>query len=173
MGERVIDLAYYIHTRMYGNVQVTVNAGAAQAWFIAGTIVAMVAGGGHVVMALIDTVRPTFFVPIERSAKLAMEGTGGRLVQMSGGSGERPSIWRVWLGIHITHGIGIFIFGLLCLVLAIHDFELVKQIDAIRPLTIAFSAAYLALSLRFWFYVPALITGTATACFTVASVLSA
>ena len=45
--------------------------------------------------------------------------------------------------------------------------------DAIRPLTIAVSAAYLALSLRFWFYAPALITGSATACFTVATVLSA
>jgi hypothetical protein len=50
---------------------------------------------------------------------------------------------------------------------------LVERIDAIRPLTIAFSAAYLALSLRFWFYVPAIITGTATACFTIATVLSA
>jgi hypothetical protein len=45
--------------------------------------------------------------------------------------------------------------------------------DAIRPLTIAVSAACLALSLRFWFYAPALITGSATACFTVATVLSA
>ena len=40
------------------------NAGAAQAWFIAGTIVAMVAGGAHVVLVLIDTVRPRFFARI-------------------------------------------------------------------------------------------------------------
>jgi hypothetical protein len=150
-----------------------VTAGAAQAWFIAGTIVAIVAGGGHVVMALIDTVRPTFFAPIESSAKPAMEGTGIGLVRMSGGSGARPSTWRVWLGIHITHGIGVFIFGLLCLVIAIHDFNVVEQIDAIRPLTIAVSAAYLAVSLRFFFYGPVILTGIATACFTVAAVLSA
>jgi hypothetical protein len=79
----------------------------------------------------------------------------------------------VWLGINIGFGLGLFTFGLLCLLLALHDFELVERIDAIRPLTIAFSAAFLALSLRFFFYVPTLITGSATACFTVATVLSA
>jgi hypothetical protein len=106
-----------------------VNAGAAQAWFIAGTIVAMVAGGGHGLLALVDTVRPTYFAPIESSVKPVVEGTGIRL-------------------------------------------RLVERIDAIRPLTIAFSAAYLVLSLRFWFYLPAILTGMATACFTVATVLS-
>ena len=151
----------------------TVTADDAQAWFIAGTIVAMVAGGGHVLLALIDTVRPTFFVPIESSAKAVMEGTGGRLVRMSGCSGAKPSIWSVWLGIHITHGIGVFTFGLLCLLIATHDFNLVERIDAIRPLTITVSAAYLAVSLRFFFTGPVIVTGTATACFTVAAVLSA
>jgi hypothetical protein len=149
------------------------NASAAQAWFIAGTIPFILAGGLHALGALVDTVRPTFFAPIERSAKPVTEGTGIRLVRMFGGSGATPSMWRVWLGIHISHGLGIFTFGLLCLLLATHDFELVESIDAIRPLTIAFSAAYLALSLRFFFYGPAIITGTATACFTVATVLSA
>jgi hypothetical protein len=90
-----------------------------------------------------------------------------------GGSGARPSMWRFWLGFNISHGLGAFTFGLLCLLIATHDFKLVERIDAIRPLTIAFSAAYLALSLRFWFYGPAILTGTATACFTIATVLSA
>ncbi len=150
-----------------------VNAGAAEAWFIAGTIPLMLAGGAHVLAALLDTVRPTYFTPIDRSIKPVVEGTGIRLVRMFGGSGARPSMWRVWLGIHISHGLGVFTFGLLCLLIATHDFTLVERIDAIRPLTIAFSAAYLALSLRFWFYGPAIITATATACFTVATVLSA
>jgi hypothetical protein len=149
-----------------------VNAGAAQAWFIAGTIVAMFAGGLHVLATLLDTVRPTFFTPIESSVKAGMEGTGMRLVRMFGGGSARPSMWRVWLGINIGLGLGVFTFGLLCLLIATHDFELVERIDAIRPLAIAFPAAYLAISLRFWFYVPAIITGTATACFTIAAVLS-
>jgi hypothetical protein len=151
-----------------------VNADAAQAWFIAGTIPLMLGGGLHVLATLLDTVRPTFFTPIESSVKPVVEGTGIRLRRMfPGGSGATPSMWRVWLGIHISHGLGVFTFGLLCLLIATHDFKLVERIDAIRPLTIAFSAAYLALSLRFWFYGPAILTGTATACFTIATVLSA
>jgi hypothetical protein len=151
-----------------------VNAGAAQAWFIAGTIPLMLAGGAHVLAALVDTVRPTYFAPIDGSVKPEVEGTGIRLRRMfSGGSGATPSMWRVWLGIHITHGLGIFTFGLLCLLIATHDFKLVEDIDAIRPLTIAFSAALLAVSLRFFFYGPAIVTGVATTCFTVATVLSA
>jgi hypothetical protein len=150
-----------------------VNGGAAQAWFIAGTIPLILAGGLHTLAALLDTVRPTYFAPIDRSVKPVAEGTGVRLVRMFGGSGATPSMWRVWLGIHISHGLGVFTFGLICLLIATHDFTLVESIDGIRPLTIAFSAAYFALSLRFWFYGPAIITGTATACFTVATVLSA
>jgi hypothetical protein len=48
-------------------------------------------------------------------------------------------------------------FGLLCLVIATHDFKLVEQIDAIQPLTIAVSAAYLAVCLRFFFYGPTIL----------------
>ena len=148
------------------------NSGAAQAWFVAGTIPLMVAGAAHVVGTLIDTVRPTFFTPVEPSVKPATEGTGIELVRMFGGRGGRPSMWRVWLGIHISHGIGVFAFALLCLLIAAHDFALVEDIAAIRPLTIAFGAVYVVLSLRFWFYGPLLITSTSTACFTIATVLS-
>jgi len=150
-----------------------VNSGAAQAWFIAGAVVFMLAGGLHALGALLDTVRPTFFTPLEDSAKTATEGTGIRLVRMFGISGARPSMWRMWLGFNISHGLGVFTFGLLCLLIATHDFSLVEHIEAIRPLTIAFSASYLVLSLRFWFYGPAIVTATATACFILAAVLSA
>ncbi len=145
-----------------------VNWGAAQAWFIAGTIPLILAGGLHALYTLRDTVRPTYFTPIDRSARPVVEGTGIRLVGKA-----TPSMWKVWLGVNITHGLGIFTFGLLCLLIATDDFALVERIDAIRPLTIAFSAALLAVSLRFFFYGPVIVTGTATACFTIAAVLSA
>jgi hypothetical protein len=149
------------------------NSGAAEAWFIAGTIPLVVAGGAHALLTLVDTVRPTFFAPIDSGVKPALEGTGIRFVRMVGGSGTRPSMWRAWLGFNISHGLGIFAFGLLCLLIAAQDFELVRTIGAIRPLAIAFSAALLVLSLRFWFRGPALVTGTSMACFVVATVLSA
>ena len=149
-------------------------SGAAQAWFIAGTIPLIVFGALHALGTVLDLFRPTFFIPVDRSVAPAMEATSLRLRRgVPGGDRTRPSMWRAWLGFNISHGLGVFTFGLLCLLIATHDFELVERIDAIRPLTMGFSAAYLALSLRFWFYGPALITGTSTACFTIATVLSA
>jgi hypothetical protein len=102
-----------------------------------------------------------------------MDGTGMQLVRMLGASRARPSMWKVWLGINIGIGVGVVAVGLLGLLVATHDFKLVDRVDAIRLLTIAVSASYLALSLVFWFYLPALLSATATACFTVATVLSA
>jgi hypothetical protein len=116
-----------------------VNQGAAQAWFVAGTIPFTFAGGLHALYALVDTVRPTYFVPRDRSVQPALEGTRIRF-----GGDAAPSMWRAWL------------VGLLCLLIAIHDSKLIE-----------------VLSLRFWFYGPAILTGSATACFTIATVLSA
>jgi len=150
-----------------------VSTSVAQPLFIAGTIPFMLAGGIHALATLLDTVRPTFFAPIERSVLPALEGTGIRFREIfPGGSGATPSMWRAWLGFNISHGLGLFTFGLLCLLIGTYDFDLVEDIDAIRPFTIAVSAAYLALSLRFWFYVPTITIGVGTACLAVASVLS-
>jgi hypothetical protein len=146
---------------------------AAQAWFIAGTVPLLVGGAAHVLATLVDTVRPTYFAPVDRPVQPEMESSGIRLVSIFGGGETRPSVWRVWLGIHISHGLGVFTVALLLLLIASYDFALVEHIDAIRPLAIAFSAAYLILSFRFWFYGPAILTGVATTCFTVATVLSA
>lgn len=139
----------------------------AQAWFIAGTAPLIVAGALHVLVTLVDTRRPTYFAPKDASLRPALEATPMRF-----GGKAAPSMWRAWLGFNISHGLGVFTVGLLFLLLATYDFNLVERIDAIRPLAVAFSAAYLVLSLRFWFYGPVILTGVATTCFTVAYVLS-
>ena len=148
------------------------NLGDAQAWFTAGAIVVMVGGAGHMVLALVDTVRPTYFAPVETSVKPEMEATGIRLVPMIGGRNAEPSMWRVWLGINIGIGLGALTVGLLCLFIAAHDFNMVEQTSAIRLLTLGFSIGFLVLSLRFWFSLPAFFSAGATACFAVAMVLS-
>src|SRR4051794_40301494 len=144
------------------------NEGAAQTWFIVGTIPLMLAGGLHAIYSLVDTVRPTYFTPIDRSVKAVVDRTGIRLIGK-----DKPSMWTTWLGFNISHGLGVFTVGLLCLLIAAHDFKLFEDIAAIRPLTIAFSVTYLVLSLRFWFYLPAIVCCVALTCFTVATVLSA
>jgi hypothetical protein len=150
-----------------------VNQGATQAWFTAGAIVFVVAGGLHALGALLDTVRPTFFAPIEDSVKPVMESSGMRFRRLFPGDAAKPSMWKFWLGFNVSHGLGAFTFGMFSLLIAAYNFKLVDRIDAIRPLTIAVSSAYLAISLRYWFYGVVIITGTATACFIVSAVLSA
>ena len=143
------------------------DASAAEAFFIAGTIPPLLAGGLHAALTLADTVRPTYFTPTGAALNSALERTPMRF-----GGRAAPSMWRAWLGFNISHGLGVFTFALLCLLIALQDFELVERIHAIRPLTIAFSATYLVVALRFWFWGPVLITGSATVCFTIATVLS-
>jgi hypothetical protein len=149
-----------------------VSSGAAQTWFIAGAVVFMLAGGLHALGALLDTVRPTFFAPIDDSVKAEMEGTGMRFRGLFPGAADRQPMWRFWLGFNVSHGLGAFVFGLFSLLIAVHDYKLVDHIDGIRALTIAVPAAYLAIALRYWFYVVVIVTGAATVCFTVAAVLS-
>jgi hypothetical protein len=146
---------------------------AAQVWFVAGGIPFMLAGGVHALATLRDLFRPMFFAPIERSVMPALQGTGIRFRQLfPGGSGASPSMWRAWLGFNLSHGLGLFTFGLFCLLLGAHDYEVVEEVGGIRPLTIVVSVAYLALSLRFWFYVPTLTIGAGTACLVIAAALS-
>jgi hypothetical protein len=147
-----------------------VNPGDAQTWFIVGAAILMAAGGGHALVALHDMVRPTIFTPIDDSVRSAMESTSFRFRILFPGSNDvTPTMWRLWLGFNTSHGLGVFVFGLMCVLIAAHDFTLVTSIGAIRPLTIAFSAVYFVLSLRCWFYVPAIVTATATVCFILAA----
>jgi len=145
--------------------------GAAQTWFTAGAILVMVAGGGHALVALFDTIRPTWFTPIDDSVRPAMDATGMRFRRPFPGDEARPSMWSFWLGFNVSHGFGVFVFGLFCLLIAGYDFELVARIDALQPLTIAVPAVYFAIALRYWFNAVMLITAAATACFTIAAVL--
>jgi hypothetical protein len=48
----------------------------------------------------------------------------------------------------------------------------VQQISVIEPLTIAVSAVYFLLAVRFWFYAPAVGCGLGLACFIAAAALS-
>src|SRR4051794_21332254 len=101
-----------------------------QAWFVAGTIPLILGGGLHVLGTLVDTVRPTYFTPVDDATRTAADGTSIRLTQMSGLGEVRPSMWRVWLGIHISHGLGILAFEVLCLLIVAHDPDLVVSIAA-------------------------------------------
>ena len=149
------------------------SAGAAQTWFTAGAIVFMAAGGAHALLTLVDTFSPTWFAPIDDSVRKAMSGTGMRFRRPFPGDEAQPSMWTLWLGFNVSHGLGAFAFGLLCLLISSSDFGLVERTGAIRLVAVAVAAAYCAIALRYWFYAIVLLTGAATACFAVAAILAA
>lgn len=149
------------------------SAGSAQTWFTAGAIVMMAGGGGHALLTLVDTFRPIWLTPIDDSVRRAMDGTGMRFRRPFPGDEARPSMWTLWLGFNVSHGLGVFAFGLMCVLISGSDFGLVEHTGAIRLVPIAVAAAYCAIALRYWFYAIVLLTGSATACFTVAAILAA
>ena len=148
------------------------DANAAQAWFIAGTVPPLLAGGAHALYTLADVARPRHFAPVDPAVRVGMEETGMRFARRYGGNGARLSMWNAWLGFNISHGLGVFAFALLCLLIATSDFTLVEREAAIQAITIAVPAAYFVVAVRFWFYGPVIITGASTACFAVSAVLA-
>jgi hypothetical protein len=141
----------------------------AEGFFIAGATVFILLGAAHVAGTLLDTARPTFFAPNDERVLSVMDGTGLRFRAMFPGTKDRPSMWRLWLGFNISHGLGALVFGVLLLAIAVHDFDLVRDIAIVRPLSVAVAATYVVLALRFWFYAPAVGVGLATGCFVVAA----
>jgi hypothetical protein len=141
--------------------------------FEVATVPFIVAGSAHALAALVDVRRPTFFTPTKEELRAATTQSGIRLRAMfPGGDATRPSMWRAWLGFNLSHGLGAATFGLLYLVLAVRDFEFVSSSDVLMLLALIVSAAYFILSLRFWFYGPAILTGAGMTCFALANVLS-
>jgi hypothetical protein len=148
------------------------SSNAAQLWFIAGMVPLLIAGGGHALLTLVDTIRPTYFAPQARSLKSDLEGTGIRFRRLvPGGDVARPSMWRAWLGFNISHGLGLFAFALLALLVALEEPGLLERAAEIPIAATAVAVTYLAVALRFWFWLPVLVTAIPTACFAIATLL--
>ncbi len=69
-------------------------------------------------------------------------------------------MWSAWIGFNFSHSVGLIIFGLICIAAGA-----VANVPKAAPPLLAFIAAlYFALAIRFWFRVPAIALGIATAC---------
>ena len=147
------------------------NLELSRAFFEVATLPLIVAGAAHVAGALLDNFRPTFFTPVDEELRLTMATTGGlRFKEMfPRRGGDSPTFWRLWLGFNMTHGLGVAAFGAVCLLAARHDYGLVVATPGLMPLTIVVAGIYLAISLRFFFYVPTILVAVCTACFALAA----
>jgi hypothetical protein len=118
-------------------------------------------GGGHALLSVLDVFRPRWFAPVDDSVRLAMKSTGVRLAQ------ARTDMWSAWLGFNISHGVGVVIFGAAAAWLGL-NIEHAAVARGVLAIPVVVGLVYFLLSVRFWFYAPAIGSAVATACFAAA-----
>ena len=82
------------------------------------------------------------------------------------------NLWQAWLGFNLSHSLGLLMFGGAFLYVGIRHSSLFSQSVLLQGCAILISAAYLVMSLQFWYSRPAIAWGIAMACFVLAAALS-
>jgi hypothetical protein len=140
----------------------------AEGFFIAGTIPFALLGLVHLVLTLRDLRDPKYFKPIDEGLIPALKDTGVAVMAPVYGA---HTMWRAWLGANLTHGLGLLVFALLLLVVAVHDYGLVSYIPAIQPLSIAVALTYMVIAVRFWFLPAVAAASVGLTCFVIAAIV--
>ncbi len=135
-----------------------------------GAWVLVVAGFGHAIAAIPDLFLSGLFSPTAENALLPLREVSLNIVELAKGNGTSllESAWGAYIGFTIAIGILLGFFGLLLLLLAKHDGELFVRVKSLLPALIAMSAIMVAVSLTFFFYLPAILIAFSLVCFILA-----
>ncbi len=136
----------------------------AQMLLLAGSLIFLLLGIGHGALALRDVSRPRAFTPTDEKVRTAMQGS-----QLA--FSRRINLWQAWLGFNLSHSLGLLIFGGVFLAIAWLHFPAYARSPLLQLAPIVVAAAYLLLSIRFWFRGPVIGTGTGLACFLASALL--
>jgi len=128
---------------------------------IFGGFIFVIMGVVHGLLSVIDVFRPTQFTPKDDSVRLAMKSTTVKFLS------ARANVWEAWLGFNISHSLGMLVFGAAVIWLGL-NLEHFKVTSAALLIPAVIGLIYLLLSVRFWFYAPAVASAIATACFVAA-----
>ena len=120
-------------------------------------LIYVVLGALHGLYTWLDTGKARRIVPDDPAVITAMQNSRIRLTRGA------STMWQGWVGFNFSHSLGaVFFGGTLCSVAA----SLGRL--GLRPWVLlvlaGFSGVYLLLALRYWFRIPVLGTGIATAC---------
>jgi hypothetical protein len=104
-------------------------------------------GALHTLYTFLDIGRPRRLVPREPEVALAMANSVLRLSR--GGT----TMWRAWVGFNFSHGLGLILFGALCIGTGM------TRGHALIPAWVLFSfvvigSVYVALGALYWFRIP-------------------
>ena len=119
----------------------------------AGLFVAM--GLVHGGLTLGDLRGARSFAPVDEGVGRAMRGARVRF---------SPSLdlWRTWLGLHLTHSLGLLAFGSLTAAAALVHWPWVAESVPARAGALAIAFVYAAVAARYFFWAPALGCAAAT-----------
>lgn len=81
---------------------------------------------------------------------------------------RRTSLWDGWIGFNASHGLGILLFAVTYLLLAVGHMSWLRNSPTLTWLPVAGGAAYLSVG-RYWFRTPTIGLAIATACFLAAA----
>ena len=136
----------------------------AQVLLFTGALIFFVFGANHGILTLRDLSLPRTFTPTDESVRHAMQESRLAL-------NPHTNVWDTWLGLHLSHSLGLVLFGGGLITIAWLHFPVFAQSPLMQVTALVVAAAYLILSVRFWFRVPAIGAGIGLACFLVSAFL--
>jgi hypothetical protein len=131
-------------------------------FFLAGAALFGLLGVAHGVLTLRDARVPRAFTPTDDNLRRAMVEAPLRLA-------PQTTMWKAWRGFNLSHSLGLVIFGTFLGGLALRDFAMVAGNTWLRSSAVVVGLIYLVLALRFWFWVPAVVSAVGTLCFVVSA----
>lgn len=136
-----------------------------KSFFIAGAMPFIILGALHIIYTLIDIRIPSRFAPYKDEVRLSMLSSTLMVTRQT-------NMWRAWLGLNISHGLGALFFGLTYLSIAEFDFELLARVPPLLYLAPFMALCYVILSIKYWFNVPVIGTSIGLACFVAGVIVS-
>ena len=127
-------------------------------FFLVGAALFGLLGVAHGALTLRDIRVPRSFTPTDDNLRRAMAEAPLRLA-------PQTTIWNAWLGFNLSHSLGLLIFGTFFGGLALRDFGMVAENLFLQFSAVVVGSIYLVLALRFWFWVPAVVSAVGTLCF--------
>jgi hypothetical protein len=134
----------------------------AQALVIVGASIFLFLGIVHAVLTLRDVNHPRTFTPKDPALRQAMQ-------QSCIAIHPQTNLWRVWLGMNLSHSLGIILIGSVLIVMGSFYFSTYAQAPLIQGCAILVLTVYLILSFKFWFSHPTIGISIVLTCFVIAS----
>jgi hypothetical protein len=119
----------------------------------------------HIALTLRDLIQPTCFKPSDETLIERLKASG--VVVLASAPGAQ-NMWRAWLDANFTHALGLIVFALIPLVIALHDLALIAILS---PLCMIIALAYVIITLLFWSLPAAILATIGLVCFLVAALI--